>query len=309
VRRREFIALGGAAVALPLAARGQPAAVPVIGFLRNASPEASEHLSAAFRQGLSETGYVERASVAIEYRWARGQYDLLPKLSDELVHLGPASIFAGGTGEALAAKATKTTIPIVFTGAADPVRVGLVSTLNRPGGNLTGSTMISHSLGAKRLELLQQLTPNATTVAMLVNPNNPSAKSEINDTRDAARALGLAVVVVEVSKEGEFNSAIATAAQKKVGAIIVAGDPLFTSHGYRIAELVLQHKLPSIYTLREYAGSGGLISYGASFADAYRQCGTYVGRILKGEKPGDLPVFQPTRFDLVVNLRTAKALG
>jgi len=310
LRRREALALlGGAAAGLPLAARAQQRSVPVVGFLRNASSETSTHLIAAFREGLSEAGYIEGRSVAIEYRWAEGQYDRLPLLAVELVHLGAAVIFAGGTGEARAAKAATGTIPIVFSGASDPVAVGLVSSFNRPGGNLTGSTMISHSLGAKRLELLWQLIPNVKLVALLINPNNPSAASEVESTQAAARAIGLRVVLLKASSEPEVSAALVAAVQNNAGAVVVAGDPLFTAQGYRVAALALQHKLPTIYTLREYAESGGLISYGTSFANSYRDCGAYVGRILRGEKPGDLPVLQPTKFEMVINLKTARALG
>jgi len=309
MKRREFITLVGGAAVWPLAASAQQAGALVVGFLRNTSPEASAHLLAAFRQGLSEGGYVEGRNVAIEYRWGQGQYERLQNLAAELVRAGAAVIFAGGTGEALAAKAATTTLPIVFTGASDPVKVGLVGSLNRPGGNVTGATMIAHSLGAKRLDLLRQLVPNAATIAMLINPNNPSAVTEESDTEEAARAIGLRVFVLNASNERETEVALTTAVQRNASALVVAGDPLFTSHHYRIAGLAFQHKLPTIYALREYAVNGGLVSYGTSFADSYRQCGVYVGRILKGETPGNLPVMQPTRFELVINLKTAKEFG
>ena len=308
MKRREFIGFVGGAAAWPVLARAQPA-VPLVGFLRNSSPEASAHLSAAFRQGLSESGFTEGRDVAIESRWARGQHERLQILAAELVRLGTAVIFAGSTAEALAAKAATNTIPIVFTGAADPVKVGLVGALNRPGGNITGVTAIGHSLGAKRLELLRQLVPHAATIALLVNQNNPSVETEVLDTQQAARAIGLQMFILNASNERESEAAITTAVQKNASAVVIAGDPLFTGHRNRLAELALQHKLPTIYALREYVVSGGLVSYGASFADSYRQCGIYVARILKGENPGDLPIMQPTRFEFVISAKTAKLLG
>ena len=309
MKRREFIGFVGGAAAWPVLARAQQPAVPLVGFLRNSSPEASAHLSAAFRQGLNESGFSEGRDFAIEYRWARGQHERLHILAAELVRLGTSVIFAGSTAEALAAKVATDTIPIVFTGASDPVKLGLVGALNRPGGNVTGVTAIGHSLGAKRLELLRQLVPHAATIALLVNQNNPSAATEVLDAQEAARAIGLQMFILNASNEHESEAALTTAVQKNASAVVIAGDPLFTGHRNRLAELALQHQLPTIYALREYVVSGGLMSYGASFADSYRQCGIYVARILKGEKPGDLPVMQPTRFELVVNAKTAKALG
>ena len=309
MKRREFITLIGSALAWPVATNAQQSErMPVIGFLRNTSSDASAHLLAAFRQGLNESGYAEGRNVAIEYRWAKGHYDQLSAMAAELVRLGTAVIFAGGSGEALAAKAATTRIPIVFTGGSDPVAVGLVGSLNRPGGNLTGVIMISHVLGAKRLELVRQLRPDAAVVAMLVNPNNPSTETEVKNTQEAASAMGLKILVMTASNEPDLESALVTAVQKSAGALVVAGDAFFTSHRDRIVVLAAKHKLPTIYPLREYAVDGGLVSYGTSFADAFRQSGTYVGRILKGEKPSDLPVMLPTRFELVINLKTAKVL-
>jgi putative ABC transport system substrate-binding protein len=309
MRRRDFITLLGSAAAWPLAVRAQQPAMPVIGFLRNSSPEASAHLLAAFRSGLNEVGYAEGRNVTIKFGWTEGHYDRLPKMAAELVRLPSSIIFAGGSGDALAAKAATLSIPIVFAGGSDPVEIGLVSSLNRPGGNITGVTMIGHALGAKRLDLLRQLTPNVALVAVLVNPKNPSTETEVRNTQEAAQAIRLKLLVLNAGNDSEFGSAFEVAAQNRAGALIVVGDPLFTTQRARLITLAAQHKLPTVYNLREYAADGGLASYGTSFADAFRRAGIYVGRILNGEKPGDLPVMQPTKFELVINLKTAKALG
>jgi putative ABC transport system substrate-binding protein len=310
VRRREFISLlGTAMVGSPFTAQAQQAKLPVVGFLRNGVLAKTTELLDAFRQGLSQDGFIEGRTIAIEYRWGEGHYERLPALAGELARLKPSAIFAGGTGEALAVKAATAAVPIVFTGASDPVAVGLVASLNRPGGNLTGSTMIAHSLGSKRLELLRQLAPGVSVIGMLVNPNNPSAPTEISVTEGAARTLGLRIVVVKASTEVEVGQAFVAASQQKAGALVVAGDPFFTDQRERLASFGLQYKLATMYSLREYAQGGGLASYGASFANSYRQCGAYVARILRGERPADLPVLQPTQFELVLNLKIAKALG
>jgi putative tryptophan/tyrosine transport system substrate-binding protein len=267
MQRRAFITLLGGAAAWPMAARSQQPATPLIGFLRNTSPEESAHLLAAFRHGLNEASYVEGRNVAIEFGWAEGHYDRLPKMAAELVRLRSSVIFAGGSGEALAAKAATSTIPIVFVGGSDPVDIGLVSSLNRPGGNLTGVTMIAHALGAKRLELLRQLTPKATLIAVLANPNNPSTRTELKNTQEAAQAIGLQILVLNAAGVSQFDPAFKTVVQKGADALVIVGDPVFTGQRVRLIALAAQHKLPTVYGLREYVASGGLASYGSSFAD------------------------------------------
>ena len=309
MRRREFITLlGGAAVTWPLAARAQQPGMPVIGYLHSASPEPYSSMMAAFRHGLAEAGYVDGQNVTIDYRWAEGQFDHLPALAAELVAHRPAVLVAGGGDvSAVAAKAATTTVPIVFTIGADPVKSGLVASLNRPSGNLTGVTFFTITLGPKRLEMLRELQPKAGKIAMLVNPKslNPDAK----EVQEAARALGQSVHVLDAASEGELDTAFRSLAQERDDALIVVSNPLFTSRREQIVTLANYQRIPAIYPLREYVASGGLVSYGASIKDAYRQSGVYAGRLLKGAKPADLPVMQPTKFELVINLKTAKALG
>jgi len=311
MRRRQFITLlCGAAAAWPLAARAQQAAVPVIGFLDAGSADASAHYAAAFRKGLSETGFVVGKDVAIEYRWAEGRFDRLPVLTADLVRRQVAVIVAGGGAPAaLAAKAATATIPIVFQMGDDPVKFGLVPNLNRPGGNITGESAQNAELGPKRLELLHEVVPAATTLALLVNPTNPNAETLSTDLHAAARKLGLQLQVLHTSAEPEIDTAFETLLQLQAGGLMIGHDAFFNSQSERLATLALHRAMPTIYQFREFAAAGGLMSYGTDLADSYRQTGVYAGRILKGEKPGDLPILQPTKFELFINLKTAKALG
>jgi putative ABC transport system substrate-binding protein len=310
LRRREFITLlGGAAVAWPVAARAQQSATPVIGYVNSRSRETDAPFLAAFHRGLNETGYVEGQNVAIEYRWAEGQYDRLRVLATDLVDRGVTVMAATSTPAALAAKAATSAIPIVFTTAADPIAVGLVDSLSRPSGNATGVNIYVSRLGAKRLELLRELVPNAAVIGMLVNPSFPDAESQSEDVKEAARTLGQQIHVVNANSEGDFTRAFSTFIEMKADALLVSTDGLFLSHREQLVALAARHKIPAIYFVRDFALAGGLMSYGADIADGYRQAGIYAGRILKGTKPGDLPVMQPTKFDLVINLKTAKALG
>jgi putative ABC transport system substrate-binding protein len=309
VRRRQFITLLGGAAAWPLAARAQQAAVPVIGYLSGASSEGQLETTTAFKQGLSDSGYAEGRNVAIQYRWANGQYDQLPALAADLVQQSVAVIATSTPVAALAAKKATTSIPIIFVTGSDPVRDGLVASLNRPGGNISGATFFSNLLPAKRLELLHQLAPNAKIVAVLLNPNNLNVELEKKETQEATHALGLRLVLLHASTEHEIDESFASLSRQGAGAVLVSGDVLFSDRRKQIAELAARHAVPTCFANRLQALAGGLMSYGARNTDTFRQGGNYVGRILKGEKPGDLPVQQPTKFELVINLKTAKALG
>jgi putative ABC transport system substrate-binding protein len=310
VRRRDFITLiGGAAAAWPLAASAQQPAMPLIGFLHGASPEGYAPMVTAFRQGLKEGGYVEGHNVAIEYRWAEGHYDRLPALAAELVHRQVVGIVTGGTPPAFAAKAATSTIPIIINVGIDPVQLGLVASLNRPGGNVTGLAILTVELAAKRLELLHESLPTATVVAMLVNPTTPLTEPETRGVRDAARSLGLQLHVLNASIESEIDTAFGTLVGLRAGALVVSVDPFLNNQRAQIVALAARHAVPAIYGLREFATVGGLMSYGNDLADAYRQSGIYAAKILKGAKPADLPVQQVVRVELVVNLKTARTLG
>jgi ABC-type uncharacterized transport system substrate-binding protein len=309
IGRREFITLLGGAAAWPLAARAQQRAVPVIGFLNGGSPEGYAPFVAAFRQGLKEADYVEGQNVTIEYRWAEGQYDRLPSLAADLVQQKVTVIAASSTPAALAAKAATSTVPIVFMAGGDPIKLGLVASLSRPGGNVTGSTNFSVEVGPKRLELARELFPGATTVALLVNPANPVAATVSKDLQAVADTLGVRLHVLHASTEADFEGAFATAAKLRVALVIGSADPWFNSHAAQLGALALRHSVPAIYQRREFAAAGGLMSYGGYTPGSYRLAGVYTGRILKGEKPADLPVVQSTKVELILNLKTAKALG
>jgi putative ABC transport system substrate-binding protein len=312
VRRREFITLlSGAAVAWPLAAHAQQPAMPVIGFLHSASPDTVPHFVDAFRRGLRETGYVEGQNVAIEYRWAESQYDRLPGLVDDLVRRGVTVLFTGGAGglSARAAKAATATIPIVFVSADDPVKIGIVASFNRPGGNATGIYLFTSILETKRLALLYELIPTAPVIAVLINPTSTLAETQAVDLQAAARSLGRQIEIVKAGSEQDFETAFATIARLRSGALLVAADPFFNSRREHLVAQAARYAIPAIYEGRDFALAGGLMTYGINIGDMYRQAGTYAGRVLNGAKPADLPVMQPTTFELVVNLKTAKALG
>jgi putative ABC transport system substrate-binding protein len=310
MRRRTFITLlGGAAAAWPLAARGQQTAMPVIGFLHGASPEGYAPMVSALRQGLKEAGYVEGHNVAIEYRWAEGHYDRLPALAADLVRRQVAGIITGGTPPAFAAKAATSTIPIVINVGIDPVQSGLVASLSRPGGNVTGLALLTVELAAKRLELLHELLRTATVLAMLVNPTTPLTEPETRGVRDAAHSLGLQLHVLNASTEGEIDAAFRSLVALRVGALVVSVDVFLNNQRAQIVALAARHAVPAIYGVREFAAAGGLMSYGNDLADAYRQSGIYAAKILMGATPADLPVQQVVRVEFVINLKTAKTLG
>jgi putative ABC transport system substrate-binding protein len=309
VKRREFITLLGGAASWPVAARAQQPAMPTVGLVNAGSPESAAYRTSAFRQGLSETGYVEGRNVTIEYRWAEGHYDRAPELVADLVRRRVA-VIAGDTAAALAAKAATSTIPIVFGVGQDPVKLGLVASLARPGGNATGVNFFIAELAAKRLGLLREMVPHAARVAALLNPANAAnAEATLRDLQTASRATGLQIHVLNASSRGEIDAAFATLAREKVDALFVSGDGFFNSRRVQLAMLAVRYAVPAIYSLRDYAEVGGLMSYGTLFPDVYRQIGVYAGQILKGAKPGDLPVLQPTKFELVINTQAASLLN
>jgi putative tryptophan/tyrosine transport system substrate-binding protein len=310
MRRREFIALfGGAAAAWPLAARAQQPPMPVVGFLSSGSPAPLRQQVAAFREGLKEAGYVEGQNVTVEYGFAEGQLDRFPVLVSDLVRRQVSVLVVTSNTGALVAKHATSTIPIVFSVGDDPVASGLVPSLNRPGGNLTGVYQFSTGLEAKRLGLLHEMVPKATTIAVLVNPNFSGAKTQLHDVQEAAPRLGVQLVVVRANVESDFDAAFATLVQQRAGALLVCASPFFNGRRQQLVVLAARHAVPAIYEWRDFAEAGGLMSYGTILADAYRQAGVYAGRVLKGAKPADLPVVQATRFEFVINLSTAKALG
>jgi putative tryptophan/tyrosine transport system substrate-binding protein len=310
MKRRQFIAgLAGTAV-WSCAANAQQPAMPVVGFVNAASPQGYARPLSAFLKGLNETGYVEGHNVAIQYRWAEGRIDRLPAMAADLVHSQVAVIAATSTPAALAARAATTTIPIVFETGADPVRLGLVASLNRPGGNVTGVTQLSVEVVPKRLELLHELLPAASVIALLVNPADPAlAETQSSEALAAAHTLGLELHILNASTERDFDVVFANLIQLRAAGLVISSDPFFTSRIEQLAALAVHHAVPAVYAWREFAAAGGLMSYGSDVADSYRLAGIYTGRILRGEKPGDLPVQQLTRFELIINLKAAKALG
>jgi len=310
VRRRTFIALLGGAAAWPVAARAQQTAMPVVGFLGGPSAAPYERYIAAVHQGLKEAGFIEQRNVAMEYRWADGQYDRLPALAAELASRRVAVIIPiGGAPATLAAKAATSTIPIVFNLGADPIQLGLVSNLSRPGGNITGIAMMTLEVERKRLELLHELAAGSSSIAVLLNPSNDQTQAQETDAQTAARFINRQILVLKARTEDEINAAFAELARERIGALLVGADAFFNSQVTLIVVLAARHAVPTIYPFKSYVDAGGLMSYGSSLLDAYRQTGVYAGRVLKGEKPADLPIVQPTKFELVINLKIAKALG
>ena len=310
MKRREFLTVLGGSAAWPLVASAQRPALPVIGFLGSSSPEPIAHFVAAFRRGLGESGYVEGRNVVIEYRWADNHYDRLSGMAAELVRQQVAVIVAsGGPVPAVTAKAATSTIPIVFTATSDPVQLGLVSSFNRPGGNVTGSAMFTVELEPKRIEMLRELVPKARLIGALVNPDRTDSEIQSRAVSDAARVLGLSALVLRVNREDDLEQAFGTLVQKQAGGLVVGADPFFQNRRVQVVALAARYAVPAIYMTRDFVTVGGLASYGPSITEGYRQAGIYTGRILKGDKPADLPVVQPTKIDLVINLKTAKFLG
>jgi putative ABC transport system substrate-binding protein len=312
MKRREFITLlvGSSVAGWPLTARAQQSAMPVVGFLHSASPESFQRLAAAFREGLREKGYVEGQNIAIEQRWAEGEYDRLPALAAELVGRGVAVLATmGGEGPALAAKAATSTIPVVFVSGGDPVKLGLVAGINRPGGNVTGINQFTSSLEKKRLGLLHDLVPRADLIAVLINPSRSVANLQRAEIAEAAAQLGVKTLILTATREAEFDPAFATIAVQRIGALLCAADPFFFSRRAALVALCVRYGVPAIFEFRDFVDAGGLMSYGTDLADSYRQCGIYVGRLLKGERPSELPVVQSTKFEMVINLKTARKLG
>ena len=309
MRRREFIAALGGAAAWPLAARGQQPVTPVVGFLHARSPDDIAYLVAAFRHGLGEAGYIEGESVSIQYRFALGDYGQLPEMAAELVRRPVAVLVAGSDPAALAAKAATSNIPIVFAVGSDPIKLGLVASDSRPGGNATGMNILTSALEAKRLGLLHELMPQAAIIGVLVNPNYSPTESQLRDLHEAARTIGLQIHALRSSTDAEIDAAFGAVAQEHVAVLVVAADPFLDTRRDKIVALAQHHSVPAMYQFREHAVAGGLMSYGIDLPDVYRQLGIYTGQILKGTKPADLPVMQPTKFELVINLKTAKALG
>ena len=310
MRRRKFITLLGGAIAWPLVARAQQAAMPVIGFLSGTSSKGYAPYLAAFREGLREGGFVEGQNVTIEYRWADDHYERLPELAADLVTRRVALIAAaGGSPAALAAKSATTTIPIVFQIGVDPVKAGLVSSLNQPGGNITGFANLALEVGPKRLELLHRLVPNATNIAVLVNPARSNVEAETRDMQSAANKLGLQLNVLYASTERDFDKVFATSVQLRAGGVVISGDPFFNTRSEELAAMAIHYMVPAIYQFHEFAAAGGLVSYGSSIKNTHREAGIYTARILKGEKPADLPVQEPSKVELIINLKTAKTLG
>jgi ABC-type uncharacterized transport system substrate-binding protein len=309
MKRREFITVVGGGVAWTYGARAQQPAMPVIGFLHYGSPETYAHIVLAFRHGLGEFGFVEGQNVAIEYRWANGQYNRLPALAADLVHRQVVAIAVAGFVGAQAAKAATATIPIVFASGVDPVGTGVIASLNQPGGNVTGVSLIAQELGAKRLELLRELMPHARVIAVLINPDNPATATEVTDAEATARTLGLKIRRITASNEREIDAAFATMETPRVDALVVSHDGYHLHRRNQIVALAARHAVPAVYPWREYPAAGGMMGYAPSLADGYRQVGVYIGKILKGAKPADMPVVQPTKFELVINLKTVNALG